>query len=100
MEIEDPGVVVVLAREDGVVDVGWVYIGECVLMGVPPTEAHIQAAHESDLAVNQAQFLVVSPIQDDVVVHTIQALQGVLGHLREAGRSERQVLERVRDIGY
>jgi hypothetical protein len=62
LEVEDAGVVVVLAREDSVVDVGWVYVRECVLMGVPPTEAHIQATHEGDLTVNQAQFLMVSPV--------------------------------------
>jgi hypothetical protein len=61
-EIENAGVVVVLTREDGVVDVGRVHIGNCVLMGVPPTEAQIQAAHESDLAIDQAQLLVMSPV--------------------------------------
>lgn len=62
LEVEDAGVVVVLAREDGVVDVGWVYVGECVLMGVPPTEAHIETTHEGDLAVDEAQFLMMSPV--------------------------------------
>lgn len=62
MEVEDTGVVVILAGEDGFVDIGRVYIGECMLMGVPPAETHVQAAHEGDLAVNEAQFLVVGPV--------------------------------------
>lgn len=62
MEVEDTGVVVILAREDSFVDVGGVYIGECMLMGVPPAEAHVQTAHESDLTVNEAQFFVMGPV--------------------------------------
>jgi hypothetical protein len=62
VEVEDTGVVVVLSREDGFVDVRRVHIGNCVLMSVPSAEAQIQAAHESDLAVNETQFLVVSPV--------------------------------------
>lgn len=62
MEVEDTGVVVILAGKDGFVDVGRVYIGECMLMGVPPAETHVQTAHESDLAVNEAQFLVMGPV--------------------------------------
>ena len=62
VEVEYTGVVVILAREDSFVDVGRVYIGECMLMGVPPAEAHVQTAHESDLTVNEAQFFVMGPV--------------------------------------
>ena len=62
VEVKDTGVIVVLSGEDGFVDVGWMHIGNCVLVSIPSAEAQIQAAHESDLAVNKAQFLVVSPV--------------------------------------
>lgn len=98
VEIEHARIVVVLAREDSIIDILGVHIGNSMLMCVPAAEAHVQPAHESDLPINQAQFLVVSPIQDDIIVHAVQSFQGILRHRCETGRVERQALERSRDI--
>lgn len=52
MEIEDARVVVVLTREDGLVDILGMHIGNGMLVGVPATEAKVQTTHESDLSIN------------------------------------------------
>lgn len=86
MEIEYSRVVVVLAGEDGRIDIFGVGISNGVLVGVPATKAKIQTTHESDLSVNQAQFFVMGPVQNDILVHSIQAFQGILGHLGKTSR--------------
>lgn len=98
VEIEHARIVVVLAREDGLIDILGVHVGNSVLMGVPAAEAHVQPAHKSSLPIDQAQFLVVSPIQDDIIIHAVQSFQGILRHLCETGRVEGQMLKRSRDI--
>jgi hypothetical protein len=37
-------------------------IGNGVLVCVPTSETQVQTAHEGDLAVNQTEFLVMSPV--------------------------------------
>ena len=94
MEIKNSGIVVILAREDILIQIRWVNIRDGMLVSIPTSEAHIQATHESSLAINQAQLLVMGPIQDNIVIHSIEALQCILGHLAEARRVQRHVLER------
>jgi hypothetical protein len=98
MEVKNPRIVVVLTGEDGLIDILRVSISNGVLVGIPATEAKIQATHESDLTVNQAQLLVVGPVQNDIVVHSVQAFQSILGHLGETSRIKRHVLQRCSDI--
>lgn len=98
MEVEHSGVVVVLTRENSLVDVLGMRIGDSMLMRVPAAETHIETAHESDLPVDYAQLLVVGPVKNDIVVHAVQAFQGALGHLCETGRVKRHVLEGSCDI--
>lgn len=52
MEVEDPRVVVVLTREDSLVDILGMRIGDRMLVCVPAAKAHIEAAHESNLPVD------------------------------------------------
>lgn len=88
VEVEHSGIVVVLAGENGLIDILRMRIGDSMLMRVPAAKAHIETAHESDLPVDQAQLLVMGPIQNDILVHAVQAIQGTFGHLCEAGRVE------------
>lgn len=45
---------------------------------------HIQTTHERNFAVNDAQLLVVGPVQDHVARRTIQGLEGAARGLGEA----------------
>lgn len=62
MEVQDPGIVVILAGKDNLVQVGRVDVGNGMLMGIPAPKAEVQAAHESNAAINQAELLVVCPV--------------------------------------
>ena len=77
LEIGHAGVIVVLAREHDLSKVGGVDIGQTMLVGVPTAKAHIQPTHEGGPAVDHTQFLVVRPVENDVVVHTVDALEGI-----------------------
>lgn len=81
-EVQHAGVVVVLAVED-IVGRVVVDVGKGVLVGVPASVAHVEPAHESHSAVDNAEFLVVGPVEDHVLVDTVDALDGVGGHLAE-----------------
>ena len=54
VEVEHSRVIVILTREDGLVHVFWMHIGNCVLVRIPATETQIQTAHKCSLTVNQA----------------------------------------------
>jgi hypothetical protein len=77
-EIKDARIVVILTWENRLVYVRWVQIGERVLVRIPATKAHVQAAHKGSSAIDQAEFLVVSPVENDILVHSIQSLECVL----------------------
>ena len=68
-------------------------------MGIPAAEAQVQTAHKGDVPIDETELLMMSPVQNHVIVHTIKSLQGVLGHLGETGGVERQVLKRTCDRG-
>ena len=74
LEVVDSCVVVVLAREDDAVHIAGVIVGDGVSVGIPTAEAGVEAAHEGNVVVNQAQLLVVGPEKDDIIVSTIQGL--------------------------
>lgn len=97
LEIKNSRVVVILAWEDVLVEIGRVNIGNGMLVGVPASEAHVQSTHESGLAINQAQLLMVGPVENNIVVHTIQSLQSVLGHLAKTCGVQRHILEGAGD---
>jgi hypothetical protein len=52
LEIKNSRVVIILAWEDVLVEIGRVNIRNGMLMGIPTSEAHVQPAHESGLAIN------------------------------------------------
>lgn len=93
LEVEDSGVVVVLAREDDLVQVCRMDVGDAVLVGVPASEAQVQAAHECHSAVDQAELLVVCPVENDIVVHAVYTLDCLPRHPSQRGSIEREVLE-------
>lgn len=93
LEVEDSGVVVVLAREDDLVQVCGMDVGEAVLVGVPASEAQVQASHECHSAVDQAELLVVCPVENDIIVHAVYALDCLPGHLGQRSSIEREMLE-------
>lgn len=99
LEVVDTCVVVVLAGVDDAVYVAGVGIRDGVGVGVPTAIAGVKTAHERDLVVDQAQLLVVSPEEHNVVVGTVEGLKGVSGHLGQAEGAERQVLEASLDLG-
>lgn len=94
VEITHSGVVVVLTGEDNLVQVLTVNIGQFMLVGVPAAKAHIQTTHERNATINEAKLLVVSPVQNHILVHAVDALDGVFGHLGKVAGIEGQVLER------
>ena len=77
LEVHDACVVVVLAWEDDFVQVSRVRIGDAVLVSVPAAVAEVETAHESDMAVDKAQLLVVGPIEHLAIRDTIDTLQGI-----------------------
>lgn len=93
LEIKDARIIVVLARENRLVYVRRVQIRQRMLICIPTTEAHVQTAHKCSPAVNQAKLFVMGPIENDVVVHSIQSLECVFRHPAQAGRVKGHVLE-------
>lgn len=98
LEVVDSGVVVVLTREDDAVHIAGVIVGNGVSVGVPTAEAGVEATHEGNVAVNQAQLLVVGPEKHDIIVSTIKSLQAVSGHLGQAESAKGQVVEGAVDL--
>jgi hypothetical protein len=98
VEVHDSGVVVVLAREDDPVKVAGMHVGDGVLVGVPSSEAQVQAAHERDAAVYQTQFLVMGPVEDGVFMRAIKSLERVGWKLGCSRSIESQMLQRRQDV--
>jgi hypothetical protein len=99
LEVKDSGIVIVLTGEDNVVKIGGMDIGNSVLMRIPSAKAHIQAPHEGDSAINQAQFFMVGPVENHIVIHAIQTLERIAGHLCKRNSVQGQVLERGSNRG-
>lgn len=57
-----PSIVIVLAREDNVIQVGWMTVRNRVLIGIPAPVAKIKATHECRLAIYNTQLFVMSPM--------------------------------------
>lgn len=94
VEVAYSGIVVVLTREDNLVQVLAMHVRQFMLVGVPTAKAHIQTAHEGNAAINEAKLFVVSPVENDILVHAVDALDGIFRHLGQVSGIERQVLER------
>lgn len=71
LEVQDTSIVVVLTWEDRLTWVGRMDVGNGVLVSVPPTETHVQTAHECNAAVNETEFLMMGPVQDRVIVNAV-----------------------------
>ena len=61
MEIHDTGVVVVLAREESLVEFSGVDVSERVVMGVPSPEAQIEATNGRKMVVHSNNLFVMGP---------------------------------------
>jgi hypothetical protein len=81
LEVKDSRIVIVLTGEDNVVEIGGMDIGNSVLVRIPSAKAHIQTSHEGDSAIDQAQFFMVGPVEDHIIIHAIQTLERIAGHL-------------------
>ena len=57
IEVHDPSIVIVLAWKYDSVKIPRVSIRNTVLVCIPPAVAQVETAHESDMAVNQAELL-------------------------------------------
>ena len=53
VEIEDPRIIVVLARKNGRVWMARMHIDGEMLVRVPAAVAHVEAAHEGHCSINQ-----------------------------------------------
>lgn len=95
LEVVNSGIVVILTREDNIVQVSGVSIGDGVSVGVPAAEANIQTTHKGNLAIDKAQLFVVSPEQHHIVMYTIKGLNGIPRGLGKIKSLERQVLQRL-----
>lgn len=91
LKVVNSGVVVVLAREDNIVEVAGMGICDWVRVGVVSAKAHIEAAHKCHLSVDKAQLFMMSPVEHHIVLHPVQGLYGILGGLGKVERVEGQV---------
>ena len=66
LEIHDTVVVEFLTREDIVLEVRRMSIGQRMLVGIPSPEAQIDTANKSQRVIDDDEFLMVSPVQSDV----------------------------------
>lgn len=78
LEIKNPVVVVILSREDNLVEICGMDIGNRVLVGVPASKAQIETTHEGRI-INYAQLLMVCPVEDHIVIHAVNTFEGVAG---------------------
>jgi hypothetical protein len=92
-KVEDSGVVIVLAGEYNVCRV-IVNVSEGMLVSVPTTVAHVQSTHKCNRSIDYAELFMMSPVQNDTFVDTVDTLHGVDGHLPQFECVERQVLQR------
>lgn len=99
LEVKHPRVIVVLSWEHNLVEIAWMHVGDRMLVGVPASIAQIQTSHEGDFAIDHAQLLVMRPVQDRLIAHTVQSLERITGECGNVGCIQRQVLQRIRDRG-
>jgi len=52
LEIHDAGVIVILAREQGLGEIGWVHIGKWVCVSIPTTKAKIKSANSCPFVID------------------------------------------------
>lgn len=71
LKVQNTRIIVVLTREHSLVHIRWVQIRERVLVSIPAAEAHIQSTHEGSPTIDQAKFLVMGPVENDILVHSI-----------------------------
>ncbi len=79
--LNKPGIVIILTGKNDVIQVGWMTISYGMLIRVPPPVAKIKAPHESKPTIDEAQLLMMRPIQNNIVVHSVDSLQGILGKI-------------------
>jgi hypothetical protein len=79
LKVSDACIVVILTRKQSFVEVSWVRVGDWMLIRVPSAEAKIKTAHESDIAIDETEFLVMCPVENDIFVDTIECFESISG---------------------
>ena len=64
-----------------------------MLVGIPTSEAQVKTAHECSATIDQAELLVMGPVENHLVGCAIHALQVILVHVSQARGVQCQVLE-------
>ena len=64
LEVQDAGVVVVLARKEGARKIGRVCVGKGVILCVPAAKTDVETANARAMVVHNYNFLVVRPELD------------------------------------
>lgn len=67
----------VLAGVDNSIQVSGMSVSNWVRVGIPSTEAHVKTAHEGECAINDAELLVMCPVEDNIASRSIEGLQSV-----------------------
>jgi hypothetical protein len=98
LEVVDPSIVIVLAWENSQVDVSRVHVNGRMRVRVPAAKTHIQTAHERDLSINETQLFMVSPVEDDIVVHAVQCMQCIIPDIRQLERLQGEILDAGQDL--
>lgn len=53
----------------------------CLMTGIGDVRTHIQTTHESNLAIDKTELLMVGPVQHHIVAGAIQGRKSVFGDL-------------------
>lgn len=52
-------------------------ISKWVLVSIPSAIAQIKTPHESDVSINQAKLFMMSPVEYDVLIHSINCFESI-----------------------
>jgi len=73
-EVVDPSVVVVLTRKHSQVDIRRVNVDRGMRISVPTAKAQIEAAQESNLTIDETQLLMMSPVENNIIICTVECV--------------------------
>jgi hypothetical protein len=91
--------VVVLTWKHDIFEISWMSVGDGMLIGIPSSVAEIQTTHERDMTIDQTELLMMSPEQNGVIVHAIEAFQGITRKLGQLGGIESTLPDTVDEAG-
>lgn len=76
-KVIDSCIIEILTWEDCFADIRRMGIGCGMRVRVPSSKAEIKTTHESNMSINKTEFLMVSPIENYIVVDSIQSFECV-----------------------